>query len=43
MKVLLVCAGLVGIDVEGIAYSPMRGLHLSEDLRLNYLVTAKRA
>jgi len=31
------------IDIEGIAYSPTRGLHLSEDVRLNYLVAAKRA
>jgi 2-polyprenyl-6-hydroxyphenyl methylase/3-demethylubiquinone-9 3-methyltransferase len=43
MKVLLGRAGLERIDVEGIAYSPARGLHLSEDLRLNYLVSAKRA
>jgi len=41
MKVLLGRAGLEAIDVEGIAYSPTRGLHLSEDLRLNYLVAAK--
>ena len=26
-------AGLEVIDVEGIAFSPMRGLHLSEDVR----------
>ena len=30
------------IDVEGIAMSPMKGLHLSEDTRLNYLVSARR-
>jgi 2-polyprenyl-6-hydroxyphenyl methylase/3-demethylubiquinone-9 3-methyltransferase len=43
MKQLLADAGLRCIDVEGIAWSPTRGLHLCEDLRLNYLVTAKRA
>jgi 2-polyprenyl-6-hydroxyphenyl methylase/3-demethylubiquinone-9 3-methyltransferase len=43
MRVLLGRAGLEVIDVEGIAWSPTRGLHLSEDLRLNYLVAAKRA
>jgi 2-polyprenyl-6-hydroxyphenyl methylase/3-demethylubiquinone-9 3-methyltransferase len=40
MKQLLVDAGLTCLDVEGIAWSPTRGLHLSDDLRLNYLVTA---
>lgn len=33
-------AGLRVIDVEGIALSPLKGLHLSDDVRLNYLVTA---
>jgi 2-polyprenyl-6-hydroxyphenyl methylase/3-demethylubiquinone-9 3-methyltransferase len=42
MRQLLGEAGLKCIDVEGIAWSPTRGLHLSEDLRLNYLVTAVR-
>jgi 2-polyprenyl-6-hydroxyphenyl methylase / 3-demethylubiquinone-9 3-methyltransferase len=41
MKALLAEAGLNCLDVEGIAFSPLRGLHLSEDLRLNYLVTAE--
>lgn len=36
-------AGLKLIDVEGIAWSPTRGLHLSDDIRLNYLVSAVRA
>jgi 2-polyprenyl-6-hydroxyphenyl methylase/3-demethylubiquinone-9 3-methyltransferase len=40
MRGLLAKAGLKVIDMEGIAYSPTRGLHLSEDLRLNYLVAA---
>ena len=41
MKAMLAAAGLECIDFEGISFSPMRGLHLSEDLRLNYLVAAK--
>jgi 2-polyprenyl-6-hydroxyphenyl methylase/3-demethylubiquinone-9 3-methyltransferase len=40
MRVLLDDAGLNCLDVEGIAWSPTRGLHLSDDLRLNYLVSA---
>ena len=40
MKTLLGDAGLKCFDTEGIAWSPTRGLHLSDDLRLNYLVTA---
>jgi 2-polyprenyl-6-hydroxyphenyl methylase / 3-demethylubiquinone-9 3-methyltransferase len=43
MKVLLGEAGLRCVDVEGIAWSPTRGLHLSDDIRLNYLVAAVRA
>ena len=42
MRGLLARAGLNVIDCEGIAFSPTRGLHLSEDLRLNYLMAAKR-
>ena len=40
---LLADAGLKCIDLEGIAWSPTRGLHLSDDMRLNYLVSAVRA
>ena len=43
MCALLAKAEMAVIDVEGIAFSLMRGLHLSEDVRLNYLVAAKRA
>ena len=43
MRGLLAQAGLECIDFEGIAISPTRGLHLSEDLGLNYLVAAKHA
>jgi 2-polyprenyl-6-hydroxyphenyl methylase / 3-demethylubiquinone-9 3-methyltransferase len=42
MKVLLADAGLKCLDVEGIAWTPARGLHLSDDVRLNYLVAAVR-
>jgi len=42
MKVLLADVGLKCLDVEGIAWSPARGLHLSDDVRLNYLVAAVR-
>lgn len=40
LKAMLADAGLKCIDVEGVAWSPSRGLHLSEDLRVNYLVSA---
>jgi 2-polyprenyl-6-hydroxyphenyl methylase / 3-demethylubiquinone-9 3-methyltransferase len=42
MKALLAEAGLKCLDVEGIAWSPTRGLHLSDDVRLNYLISAVR-
>lgn len=43
MRGLLAQAGLECIDFEGIAISPTRGLHLSENTSLNYLVAAKHA
>ena len=43
MRGLLAHAGMECIDFEGIAMSPTRGVHLSEDMSLNYLVAAKRA
>jgi len=43
MKAMLGEAGLKCLDIQGIAWSPKRGLHLSDDLRLNYLVSAVRA
>jgi 2-polyprenyl-6-hydroxyphenyl methylase/3-demethylubiquinone-9 3-methyltransferase len=43
MRRLLATAGMEVIDVEGIAFSPTRGLHLSDDVRLNYLVAARQA
>ena len=42
MNQLLANAGLKCLDVEGLAFSPTRGLHLSEDVSLNYLVAAIR-
>ena len=42
MNGLLGAAGLKCLDVQGIAWSPTRGLHLSDDLRLNYLISAVR-
>lgn len=43
MRRLLQGAGLKCCDFEGIAWTPARGLHLSEDLSLNYLVAAIRS
>ena len=43
MKALLAEAGLKCLDTEGIAWSPARGLRLSDDVRLNYLVSAVHA
>jgi 2-polyprenyl-6-hydroxyphenyl methylase/3-demethylubiquinone-9 3-methyltransferase len=43
MKALLGEADLKCLDVEGIAWSPTRGLHLSDDVRLNYFISAVRA
>jgi 2-polyprenyl-6-hydroxyphenyl methylase/3-demethylubiquinone-9 3-methyltransferase len=43
LKAMVADAGLKCIDVEGIGWSPPRGLHLSEDLRLSYLVAAVHA
>ncbi|MCJ2186936.1 bifunctional 2-polyprenyl-6-hydroxyphenol methylase/3-demethylubiquinol 3-O-methyltransferase UbiG [Novosphingobium beihaiensis] len=36
-------AGLVLGEPKGIAWSPTQGLHLSDDLSLNYIVTARKA
>lgn len=42
LTALLASAGLKVTATRGIAFSPGKGLHLSEDLRLNYLIAAKR-
>jgi len=43
IRTLLSDAGLKCLDIEGIAWSPTRGLHLSDDVRLNYLISAVHA
>lgn len=42
LRDLLADAGLAMDQPQGIAWSPARGLHLSGDLALNYIVTARR-
>ena len=42
MKAMMEAAGLAVIDCEGIGFSPTRGLHLSDELSLNYLVAATK-
>lgn len=36
-------AGLEVIDMSGLAYSLLDGLHLSDDMKLNYILSAKKA
>ena len=43
LRELLVEAGLAMGEPRGIAWSPLKRLHLSGDLSLNYIVTATRA
>jgi len=43
LRDLLGGAGLVMGAPQGIAFSPLKGLHLSNDLSLNYLVTVRAA
>ena len=43
MQSMMAAAGLGVEDVAGIAVSPSRGFHLSDDPSLNYLVAARRA
>ncbi|TIX48831.1 bifunctional 2-polyprenyl-6-hydroxyphenol methylase/3-demethylubiquinol 3-O-methyltransferase UbiG [Alteraurantiacibacter aquimixticola] len=43
LEELLVAAGLTVGTPKGISWSPTKGLHLSDDLALNYIVTAQRA
>jgi len=42
LRALLSEAGIAMGEPRGIAFSPARGLHLSADLSLNYIVTATR-
>lgn len=39
----LTAAGLAVTDVRGLAFSPLKGFHLSDNVALNYFVTAVRA
>lgn len=43
LRALAVDAGLVLGDLKGIGWSPVNGLHLSDDTSLNYIVTATAA
>ena len=43
LRALLADAGLTMGEPKGIAFSPLKGLHLSDDLALNYIVTARAA
>lgn len=39
---LLRAAGLDVTDMKGIAFGPLKGLHLSDDIALNYILTARQ-
>jgi 2-polyprenyl-6-hydroxyphenyl methylase/3-demethylubiquinone-9 3-methyltransferase len=41
LTALLLDAGLEVIDMHGIAFSPMSGLHLSNNVALNYILSAR--
>jgi 2-polyprenyl-6-hydroxyphenyl methylase/3-demethylubiquinone-9 3-methyltransferase len=43
LEALLVDAGLTVTTKRGIAWRPGKGLHLSDDMSLNYILSAKRA
>ena len=40
---LMRAAGLEPLDIRGIGFSPVKGLHLSDDMALNYILSAKHA
>ena len=40
---LLADAGLTVTQTQGIAWRPGKGLHLSDDMSLNYILAARRA
>jgi 2-polyprenyl-6-hydroxyphenyl methylase/3-demethylubiquinone-9 3-methyltransferase len=42
LKTLVTDAGLEVVDTTGISWTPARGFALTDDLSLNYLITAKR-
>lgn len=41
LTALLDAAGLTVTQMQGIAFSPARGLHVSDDMRLNYVLSAR--
>ena len=41
LTALLADAGLAVMDMQGIAFSPMSGLHLSDNMALNYILSAQ--
>ena len=43
LRELLAGAGLAMTEPKGIAWGPLKGLHLSDDITLNYIVTATPA
>ena len=43
LTAILEDAGLTVGDMQGIAFSPMKGLHLSANLALNYILSARIA
>ena len=43
LRELLAAVGLAMGEPRGITWSPLRGMHLSNDLALDYIVTAARA
>ena len=43
LTALIAGAGLAVVDVRGLGFSPARGFVLSDDLKLDYFVTAVRA
>jgi 2-polyprenyl-6-hydroxyphenyl methylase/3-demethylubiquinone-9 3-methyltransferase len=41
LTALLNEAGIEIVDMQGIAFSPMSGLHLSSNMALNYILSAR--
>jgi 2-polyprenyl-6-hydroxyphenyl methylase / 3-demethylubiquinone-9 3-methyltransferase len=41
LETLLTAAGLAVVDRRGIAFSPLKGLHLSDSLTLNYILSVR--
>lgn len=43
LTTMLAAAGLEAFDLRGLSFSPAAGFHLSDDVTLNYLLSARRA